>query len=151
MSSHDHITFRGPNAKRAKVEVEVEVKVPAVAPEVAPEVEEAEVAVAPDVAVAVPKTTRSNERILDQVLRGLSSAMNIADVDTGPLPGQRGLYFLDAAEDVALVFYSLAERCGDGTDAQRCVNLTAFVLTEARKAMPAARAPSVTITITRAR
>ncbi len=89
----------------------------------------------------------SNAHILDAVLSGLSSEMNIADVDTGPLAGQRGLYFLDAAEDVALVFYSLAEQCGDGPDAQRCVNLTHFVLAEARKAMPAAPVPRVKITL----
>ena len=134
-----------PSAKRAKVEVAA--KVPAVATEVEVKVP----AVAAEVEVKVPKTPLSNEHILRTVLSGLSSEMNIADIDADQLPGQRGLYFLDAAEDVALVFYSLAEQCGDGDDAQRCVKLAAFVLTEARKAMPAARAPSVTITLTRAR
>ena len=92
----------------------------------------------------------SNKDILHEVLSGLSSAMNIADIDTGPLPGQRGLLFLNAAGDAyaAPVFYSLAEQCGSGPLAQRCENLAAFVLAEARKAMPAARVPRVKITIT---
>ena len=145
-----------PNAKRAKVEVEVEVevKVPAVAPEVEVKAPAVAVAVAPDVAeVAVPlpvpqppqppNQPPSNERILDMVLRALSTDINMADVDAALLPGQRGLFFLDAEEDVALVVYSLADRCGSGSPALRFRNLLDFVLAEARTALPAARLPDL--------
>ena len=133
-------SIRMPNAKRAKVEVAAKV------PAVAPEVEVKAPAVAPDVAevaVPVPEPPRSNEHILDMVLRALSTDINMADVDTALLPGQRGLFFLDAEEDVALVVYSLADRCGSGSAALRFQNLLDFVLAEARTALPAARLPDL--------
>jgi hypothetical protein len=82
--------------------------------------------------------SRSNGQLLEMVVDALSPSIKIVALEVDKLPGQHGLFFPDAEDAVALVFFVLAEKCGSGSDEQRLGNLLGFVLAEARKALPPA-------------
>jgi hypothetical protein len=77
-----------------------------------------------------------NEVLLQMAVNALSPSLKFGYIEVSALPGQHGLYFPDAENEVALVFFVLAERCGSGSDERKFERLISFILDEARKALP---------------